>query len=210
MNTDLIAYYKDRAAEYEKIYTKPERQPDLEQATAYLHQAFQGKSIFEICCGTGYWTERLAKTAACITATDINASVLEIAKSKTYRPATVTFESADIYHLPDTPLYESLFGGFIWSHIPIAKLNFFLDAVHRRLAPGGLVVFMYNNYVAGSNIPITRTDAAGNTYQKRRLENGTTYEVLKNFPTPEFLRGVLGNTATDINVRSLTYFWIVT
>jgi len=82
VNTDLIGYYRERAAEYEKIYTKPERQPDLQEAAQILQRIFQGKAVFEIACGTGYWTERLAKTATSILATDINTSVLELQNQK--------------------------------------------------------------------------------------------------------------------------------
>ena len=184
MNTSLVAYYKERAAEYEKIYSKPERQPDLQQASHILQQAFIGKTVFEIACGTGYWTERIAKTATSILATDINAAVLEIAKSKVYAPATVTFELADIFQLPTYLPFESLFGGFIWSHIPLQQMNDFLDRVDSLVVPGGTVVFMDNNCVAGSSLPITHRDQYGNTYQTRQLQNGKTYEVLKNFPDP--------------------------
>lgn len=210
MNTNLTTYYNDRAREYETIYAKPERQPDLQRATQLLHQIFRGKDVFEIACGTGYWTERIAQTAAQIVATDINDSVLEIARSKLFAPTTVTFAIADVYQLPNKNLHESLFGGFIWSHIPVQELNRFLESVSKCVLPGGTIVFIDNSYIAGSNLPITRTDAAGNTYQTRRLANGAVYEVLKNFPTPDFLVEYLREIATDINLISLTYFWLVT
>lgn len=38
MNTDLVLYYKDRAEEYEKIYSKPERQEDLKSAATILQE----------------------------------------------------------------------------------------------------------------------------------------------------------------------------
>ena len=40
-----------------------------------------------------------------------------------------------------------------------------------------------NKYVKGSSTPISRTDAHGNTYQTRPLKDGSTHEVLKNFPS---------------------------
>jgi len=44
-------------------------------------------------------------------------------------------------------------------------------------------VFFDNRYVEGSSTPISRRDAQGNTYQARKLDNGSAHEVLKNFPT---------------------------
>ena len=67
----------------------------------------------------------------------------------------------------------------------------FLNVLHARLEPGALVVFTDNRYVEGSSLPITREDADGNTYQERRLRDGTEYEVLKNFPEEAELRSLL-------------------
>src|ERR1700733_9819724 len=130
MNTDLVAYYKHRANEYESIYLKPERQDDLKSATTVLQNTFTNKSIFEISCGTGYWTAKIASTANAIFATDVNESVLEIARHKNHEKANVTFGMADFYSYEPTKRYEGLFGGFIWSHIPLQDLNSFLKTVN--------------------------------------------------------------------------------
>lgn len=131
MNKDLVLYYKERAREYENIYNKPERQEDLLQATDILQEIFTGKKVLEIACGTGYWTERIAETAKTILATDINETVIEIAKNKIYSRAQVSFKLMDIYHLPDEITHENLFGGFIFSHIKLENLNNFIDTINK-------------------------------------------------------------------------------
>ena len=208
MNTDMISYYRDRAAEYEKIYSKPERQDDLLTASEMLQDIFSGKEVSEIACGTGYWTERISKTAVSIFATDINKTVIEIARSKNY-VSKINFDTADIFDLKDSTEHESLFAGFIWSHIKTEELDNFISITNSLVKPGGTIVFMDNNYVEGSNLPITDTDATGNTYQTRKLDNGTTHKVLKNFPTENFIRQLLKGKATDINFRNLQYYWIL-
>ena len=75
---DLVTYYAKRAAEYEAIYQKPERQSDLRELENLLRRDFAGRNVLEIACGTGYWTERVASVADSIVALDINESVLEI------------------------------------------------------------------------------------------------------------------------------------
>jgi hypothetical protein len=50
---------------------------------------------------------------------------------------------------------------------------------------GAKVVIMDNRFVQGSNTPISRRDEFGNTYQFRSLSDGTSYEILKNFPKKE-------------------------
>jgi len=209
MNTDLVSYYKDRAKEYEKIYSKPERQEDLNSAATILQEIFADKQVLEIACGTGYWTEKIAATATTIVATDINETVIDIAAKKDFYKKQVSFELADIYNFPDHNKFESLFGGFIWSHILLQDLDKFLSTVNSLVAPGSTVVFMDNNFVEGSNHPITKKDENGNSFQTRKLEDNTTHLVLKNFPTEIFLRHKLKDISSTFKFIQLTYYWII-
>jgi trans-aconitate methyltransferase len=209
MNTNLVTYYKNRAAEYENIYHKPERQSDLLRATGLLQNIFHNKNSIEIACGTGYWTERMAATAKSILATDINDTVLEIAKHKQYPNNNVQFEKADFNHWQPAQSFEALFGGFIWSHIPVEELNNFIRRVNHFLTPGSTMVFMDNNYVEGSSTPLAFTDKKGNTYQDRKLKDGSVHRVLKNFPTEEWLKQQVHGMGTVIDYIALEYFWIV-
>ena len=209
MNTDLVAYYRDRAKEYENIYAKPERQDDLKRAAAVLQDTFINKDIFEIGCGTGYWTAKIAGTASSIFATDINESVLEIARHKEYGNAHVTFGIADFYSYGETQNYEGLFGGFIWSHIQLQDLKKFLARINSFVLPEGTIAFMDNNYVEDSSRPITKTDEYGNTFQTRKLEDGSTHLVPKNFPSQDFIMEQLRGLAKDIRFIDLKYYWIL-
>lgn len=209
MNTDLVSYYKDRAGEYEKIYLKPERQDEIGIAADFLKRLFTDKNVFEIACGTGYWTQKIAETATSVFATDINEEVIEVAKQKSYLKNNVTFGLADIYNLSVTTKYENLFGGFIWSHIKLQELDSFLKLVNNAVLPGATVVFMDSNYVKGSNHPISYTDEEGNTFQTRKLENGTEHLVLKNFPSVGFLITKLLSVATDIKFINYKHYWIL-
>lgn len=208
MNTKLTEYYHHRAAEYEAIYHKPERQADLLEATGLLQEIFRGKNVLEIACGTGFWTEKIAQTAQSILATDINESVLEIARNKDYPRRNVRFETADLFSFDPGDKGEALFGGFIWSHIPLETLPDFTKRVGTMVAPGATIVFMDNRYVQGSSTPIAERDTAGNTYQLRRLNNGDTYRVLKNFPDRETFENVLAGKAAGLQFIALSYFWI--
>ncbi|MEZ4771565.1 MAG: class I SAM-dependent methyltransferase [Bacteroidia bacterium] len=208
MNTDLITYYRKRAKEYEKIYDKPERQADLVEATTFLQDCFAGKSVLEIACGTGYWTERIAATATSVLATDVNATVIDVAKNKTFPRHNVAFEVADLYQFQPAEKYDAVFGGFIWSHILLEDLDEFIRTVNNLVKPGGQVVFMDNRYVSGSSTPITSTDVNGNTFQTRKLENGDTWQVLKNFPSVDFLKNTLRSQSIRVAVKTLEYYWI--
>lgn len=208
LDDNLTSYYALRAAEYEAIYAKPERQADLRSATAMLQDLFRDKNVLEIACGTGYWTQKIAETATKILATDINGPVLDIARSKTYPFDNVQFKQVDLYKIPVQPSAPSLFGGFIWSHIKLEELPRFTDAMHALVQPGGLVVFMDNRYVEGSSTPIAEQDPNGNTYQRRSLKDGSTHLVLKNFPDQLAMEKTLAGKAQNIQFIQLQYFWI--
>src|SRR5512143_1113890 len=96
--SSMISYYAQRAAGYERIYAKPERQEDLRKLRDWIERAFAGADVFEVACGTGYWTEVVARSAASVVATDINEDVLAIARAKRINPQRVTFRKEDAYN----------------------------------------------------------------------------------------------------------------
>ncbi|AOV17035.1 methyltransferase [Acidihalobacter aeolianus] len=205
----MLDYYARRAAEYERIYDKPERQRDLRLLRNVLSTTFAGEHLLEVACGTGYWSAVTAQSAASILVTDANSEVLDLARRKDYAPCTVEFRQDDAYALESvTGAYTAGFHGFWWSHIPQSRKKAFLQTFHARLAPGARVVMLDNAFVTGSNTPISRRDEEGNTYQIRRLEDGSEYEVLKNFPTDEELRSDLFPHASGIEITRHEYYWM--
>jgi SAM-dependent methyltransferase len=205
----MEAYYARRAAEYESIYAKPERQADLARMRKDIPALFAGERVLEIACGTGYWTPLIAAQARSVLALDYNEETLAIARTKKYPNSNVRFERADAYDLPDwKDKFSAAYAGFWWSHVPLGKLELFLKGLHARLQARAIIAFMDNRYVEGSSTPVSRRDADGNTYQTRCLADGSSHEVLKNFPTAEELRRRLGRFGNDIEVREYDYYWL--
>jgi len=210
IENSMVHYYADRANEYERIFAKPERQEDLRRLRGFLERTFAGLHVFEVACGTGYWTEVVARSASSVVGTDINEEVLAIARCKPTDPQKVMFRREDAYALLTMP--RRLTGGlaaFWWSHVPRPRLRSFLVGFHRILSPSARVVFMDNAYVAGSSTPLSRTDESGDTYQVRKLDDGSTHQVLKNFPTESELRAAVDGMATEVQVEFLQYYWIL-
>jgi SAM-dependent methyltransferase len=205
----LVAYYAARAAEYDDVYRKPERQDDIGSLRSILGDLLRGHSVLEVACGTGFWTREIAATASHIHATDVNDSVLEIASERLRLYRNVTFGRDDAFALIGTSgVFTAAFAGFWWSHVARGEqLSRFLNVLHAKLQPGALVVLTDNRYIEGSNLPITREDMDGNTYQKRRLRDGTEHEVLKNFPQEAEFRSLLQGRGSMLDFRWLTYYW---
>ena len=230
----LRAYYAARAAEYDRVYLKPERQADLRQIEAWLPAHFAGRRALEVACGTGYWTRLIAPVAEQVLALDAAPETLDIARqrvqwgihsdensaglqgmqpdpqSNALRPRVV-FSLGDAYALRSviepSQRFDAAFAGFWWSHVPRARLREFLQGLHACLEPGARVVFLDNRFVPGSSTPVSEEDAQGNTWQQRRLEDGSTYRVLKNFPTEAALRKAVAGLATDVHVTTWAHYW---
>ncbi len=205
----MAGYYAKRAREYERVYQKPERQADLLTLRNYLEKTFAGADVLEVACGTGYWTEVLARSAASIVATGVNEEVLAIARGKLIGPK-VTFHQEDAYALRSSARrFNAGLSAFWWSHIPKSRLHAFLLGFHGVLSEGARVVFIDNVYVEGSSTPLSRADEHGDTYQIRRLDDGSTFEVCKNFPSESELLAAVRDLACDPRVEMLRYYWIL-
>ncbi len=207
----MAAYYARRATEYETVYAKPERQADIRALEAWLPGALAGRRVLEVACGTGWWTVHGARDAAAWLATDLNPETLAIARAKRL-PACVDFETADAYAPPAAwggGRFDAAFAGFWWSHVPLQRLGPWLQTLHALLPPGARVVFMDNREVPGSTTPIGRTDAHGNTWQQRRLADGSQHEVLKNFPTREAAFAALGPRARAPQWMTVEHYWVL-
>ena len=207
MSDPLVEYYARRAGEYERIYERPERQPDLARLSAILAITIANCRVLEIACGTGYWTELLAMTAAHVTAVDLNEPVLELARAKPILPERMRFQQADAFALDSVDgEFDAGVAVFWWSHVPKQRLQEFLRGFHRKLQPGSRVVFIDNQYVEGNSTPISRRDSDGNTFQQRTLENGGAFEVLKNYPSDTELQTALSDAAA-LTITRLEYYW---
>ena len=206
----LRAYYAARAAEYDRVYLKPERQADLRQIEAWLPAHFAGRRVLEVACGTGYWTRFIAPAAAEMLALDAAPETLDIARQRV-PPERVSFSVGDAYALLDSiepgSRFDAAFAGFWWSHAPRERLREFLQGLHACLEPGARVVFLDNRFVPGSSTPVSEEDAQGDTWQQRRLEDGSTHRVLKNFPTEAALREAVAGLATDVHVTTWAHYW---
>jgi demethylmenaquinone methyltransferase/2-methoxy-6-polyprenyl-1,4-benzoquinol methylase len=209
---ELIDYYRRRAGEYEEIYAWPDRQADLDVLRKEIPARLAGREVLEVACGTGYWTELIARAAKRIVATDVALEPMAIARAKAYT-CPVEIRTADAYALDESlGSFNGAFAGFWWSHVPLSRREDFLRSLHSRLEGRSRVVLFDNRYVEGAMHPIVETDAEGNTYQRRRLADGAEHRVLKNFPSEDELRRCLTGFASTVRYLSylpLQYYWLL-
>jgi SAM-dependent methyltransferase len=211
----MQAYYAQRAAYYERVYGKPERQAELRALEAWIGPRFAGRDVLEVASGTGWWLAHAAREARAWLATDLNDETLDVARAKPL-PACVRFATMDAYAfdgLAPGRRFDAAFAGCWWSHVPLARLQGWLGRLHERLLPGARVVFLDNQFVPSGSTPVSRRDADGNTYQQRMLDDGSVHEVLKNFPTRGQALAVLGPRARQVRWNDvghpLEHYWVL-
>jgi len=203
----LQSYYASRAPEYDQVYLKPERQTDLRDIERWLPAVFAGATVLEVACGTGYWTQFIAQSAAHVIAIDASPETMRIAEGRVPE-GKVTFVVGDAYSLPPhLGRFSAAFAGFWFSHVPKAKRHAFLQGLNALLMPGAKVVLLDNLYVDGSSSPITENDSDGNTYQARQLKDGSTHRVLKNFPSEAELQSSLLGLGKSGTFSTWQHFW---
>jgi SAM-dependent methyltransferase len=114
-----------------------------------------GMTVLELGCGTGYFTQELARSGADVIAIDVSPELLEIARSNCSAP-NVRYQIENAYALsyPEA-VFDSVVGSSVLHHLEIAAA---LCNIYRVLKPGGTIYFtepnMLNPQIAiQKNIP---------------------------------------------------------
>ncbi|MGO9604515.1 MAG: class I SAM-dependent methyltransferase [Candidatus Binataceae bacterium] len=192
-------YYDERADQYDEWYLsqgsyakRPDREgwaTEVAELTARVKRFGSGQ-ILEVAPGTGWWTQHLARNGTLV-AVDFALRMLEQTRG---RLAAHHLDAAlirgDAYSLPFRDgAFDSCFFGFWLSHVPRSRTNAFLAEVRRVLKPGAPVM------AADSAAAIWESGDSpkpGSEYlDQRRLNDGSQYQVLKIFHSPETMSLVL-------------------
>ncbi len=208
MNDEVLAkYYDARAPEYDLIYQKPRQHRDYERLRLWLQHEVRGTKTLEVACGTGRWTEVAGSAAELVVATDINESVLQIARRRISNQS-VRFIRADAYSLPSFPFRFSCGMAHSWlSHVPKQRLSLFVNQFSGRLQPGSKLLFSDGKYVAGYGKPFSMRDDYGNTFQMRSVPNAK-FEIIKNFLSRQELFALFAPLCgNSIHYEEWDYLW---
>lgn len=186
---EMNEYYRVRAPWHDGYmnYTDNARMEELlAPVIAFIEPFVAARDVLEVACGTGNWTQVLARRARSVLATDINESMVAIARSKPYASDAVSFRVDDAYGMAAIPDgFTASFAADWWSHVPVSMLRPFLELVHSKLVPGSHVVFVGMLPRDHPDLTPYRQDEEANLIHRRRLPNGREFDVLKNFPCRE-------------------------
>jgi 2-polyprenyl-3-methyl-5-hydroxy-6-metoxy-1,4-benzoquinol methylase len=200
---DQIGYYRRRASEYD--------------ATAYGDVAAARKRIarlvtqmnpvgrvLEIACGTGLWTEAVARLADAVMAIDAAPEAVAIARDRV-KWGNVAFEVADVFSWTTDDRFDVIFFSAWLSHVPMSRFEQFWRILQGLLTEDGRVLFIDEHvderdkeaYVPGADEIV-----------ERRLQDGRKFRIVKNFVDPQTLRDRLRNLGWDCQILRDGGDWI--
>jgi SAM-dependent methyltransferase len=203
----LVEYYRKRAEDYDSLYASAAWQPDLAHLRDWLIAQVSGRTVLEIAAGTGHWTAIAARAAKAITATDVNPEMLAVAATKGLG-AHVILAQADCWSLPSfSSAFEVGMAHLWWSHVRRQDRGRLLTYFASHLQPCATLLMIDQIRVPDFGVPISRRDEAGNTYERRWLDDGEAFEIVKNYPDEGELADSVGEACDEVDILQLTWFW---
>jgi demethylmenaquinone methyltransferase/2-methoxy-6-polyprenyl-1,4-benzoquinol methylase len=175
-------YYRRRANEYDAT-----SYGDVGAARARIGRLVAEMrptgTILEIACGTGMWTEALAGVARTLTAIDVAPEAVAIARERV-GTNDVRFEVADVFSWSTALRFDVIFFSAWLSHVPMSRFDEFWQLLRGLLADSGRVLFV--------DEPIELRDKetflpGSEEIVERRLRDGSTHRLVKNFIDPDRL-----------------------
>jgi trans-aconitate methyltransferase len=91
--------------------------------------------VLELAGSTGWWTERLARTANRLTVVDSSPETLALSRARLGRP-DVNCVVADLFEWQPRRRYDVVFFSFWLSHVPRSRFDPFWQLVRSSLAAG--------------------------------------------------------------------------
>ena len=200
---DQIAYYRQRAGEsdvtaYDDVAAARGRIARL------VAQMQPTGSVLEIACGTGLWTQALARFAETVTAIDAAVEAVAIARDRV-RSDNVRFEVADVFCWASEERFDVIFFSAWLSHVPTSRFDRFWQMLRRLLGNGGRVLFIDEHvdvrdkeiYVPGQEEIV-----------ERQLRDGRPFQIVKNFVDPKVLEHHLRELGWHCQIRRDGSDWI--
>jgi ubiquinone/menaquinone biosynthesis C-methylase UbiE len=221
---EQIAYYRARAGEYDQWFLRQGRYdhgPEANQrwfseaeevAQALAAFAPTGR-VLELACGTGLWTQHLARSASSITAVDSSPEVMAINRERLGIDSVdsvdnVEYVQADLFSWQPAKQYDVVFFSFWLSHVPPERFAAFWEMVRGALAPGGRVFFIDSLYSESSTASDHRLEGQEATTLTRRLNDGQEFRIVKVFYQPERLATQLDTLGWQAAAQATPHYFL--
>jgi SAM-dependent methyltransferase len=212
------SYYRARAPEYDEWWQRQGRydrgEEDLlewQRQVAVVEDALASfgatGSVLELAGGTGWWTERLARTADRLTVVDSSPEVLALNRERVGR-ADVNYVVADLFDWQADSRFDEVFFSFWLSHVPRARFGAFWSLLRSCLTPFGRVFLIDNRNDPRPRTPVKdpfviRYDT---DLHVRRLRDGSEHRVVSVMYEPGELQSLIEAEGWKSEIRATRWF----
>ena len=215
---EMARYYGERAVEYDEWFYRRGRfdhGPELNtrwfaevaEVERALDGAGLGGDILELAPGTGIWTARLARLARTLTAVDASPAMIALNRAR-LAGWPVTYIQADLFRWQPERRYDTVFFGFWLSHVPRERLDAFTRMVADALRPGGALFFVDSRREPSSTALDHRLPETETQVLPRRLNDGRSFNVVKNFYDPDLLMARFAAAGCAVSVRQTPAYFL--
>lgn len=216
---DQIGYYDARAAEYDEFALRlgrhdrgPEHRARWMAEWGALETSLRTLApygeVLELAAGTGLWTRVLVESAASITAVDASPEMLAHNRAREGHER-VHLIQADLFDWTPDRRFDLVAFGFWISHVPNDRLAPFFDMVAAALQPGGRIWFADSTLTTESSTVDLGLVRPTEETVRRRLNDGSEYEIVKVFHDPPALEERLTVLGWNVTVRGVGEFFYV-
>lgn len=213
-----IAYYQARATEYDEWFLRQgryDRGPaqnapwfaEVQEVSQQLAGFNPAGEVLELACGTGWWTGQLVQYASHLTVVDAAAEVLAIHRAR-YGSPPIDYVQADLFAWQPTRHYDVVFFSFWLSHVPPERLAPFWRTVAAALHPGGRVFFIDSLQSESSTAQDQDWGTPQTVMQRRRLNDGREFEIVKIYYPPEALMAQLHALGWQMTVSTTSNYFL--
>jgi 2-polyprenyl-3-methyl-5-hydroxy-6-metoxy-1,4-benzoquinol methylase len=214
--SEQIEYYRARAGEYDEWFFRvgrydrgPEHRAEwlheVALVEAELRSTLESGEVLELACGTGLWTQHLARQHSRVVAVDASPEAIAINRRRVHSEA-VEYVVADLFDWEPVDTFDAVFFGFWLSHVPQEQFDAFWAKVSASLRPHGRVFFvdsaLEQTSTARDHGPL---DESGMV--RRRLNDGREFRIVKMFYEPRLLERRLSDRGWTGWVRSSGKFF---
>ncbi len=188
---EQIAYYKQRAQEYDQWFYRQGRYDRGKEHRARwgaeVAQVRERLAVFnpigdvlEFAPGTGIWTQELIAYADSVVAVDTSAEMIAINRAK-LNADRVSYIQTNIFQFEPQRQYDAVFFSFWLSHVPSNRFQRFWRIVESALKPGGRFFFIDSLYSPESTARDHYLNTAKDQVVTRKLNDGSEFNIVKIF-----------------------------
>jgi demethylmenaquinone methyltransferase/2-methoxy-6-polyprenyl-1,4-benzoquinol methylase len=217
---EQIAYYRERAGEYDQWWFRTGRYDRgaefnaawfadvaiVEAAVCATLERVKPRTTLEVACGTGLFTRLVAPRVETLTAVDASPEVIALNRARVASD-NVRYVEADLFEWTPDRRFDCVLMSFWLSHVPHERFDPFWAMVRNALAPDGIACVVDSALDPTSTARDHSVPDGQSGLVTRKLNDGRQFRIVKIFRESDELNRRLAVLGFDARIlRTPRYF----